>query len=234
MIMETGIQIALAALAGYLIGSFPTAYAVSKTFFGFDIRSKGSGNMGSTNAFRVLGAKWGVVVQIVDIAKGVLPVLLIAPLISGIFGAAENASLLSSLITLQFAAGLAAVLGHIWPLYLKFKGGKGVNTAVGMLVAVAPVDVAIALGVFVLAVILSGYISLGSITGAIAAPSSMFVRYNFIGVEITGYYLLIYFMIGLAALLIYAHRSNIVRLLKGKENKFEKLQVIKCESRQTQ
>ena len=222
--MEDTFRIVLIIILSYLAGSVPSALIVSKAFFGFDIREKGSGNMGSTNAFRVLGWKWGIVVQIADILKGAAAVLLIAPAIgSGI----EMQGLLSEPLMLQFIAGVSAVCGHIWTVFAGFKGGKGINTAAGMLIGIVPVDAVIALSIFVLVVVFSGYISLGSMAASVAVPSSLFLRYNFFGVMIPDYDVLIYFFLALSALLIFTHRSNVGRLIKGEENKFSKLQLIK-------
>jgi len=225
--MESIIKLILVIIFSYLIGSIPTAVIISKKFFGFDIREKGSGNMGSTNAFRILGWKWGLTVQILDILKGVIAVLIIADIIGKGINLGNYTWFQDSTIV-QWIAGLSAVCGHIWSIFVNFRGGKGINTAAGMLVAIAPIDVSIAVGIFILAVIFSGYISLGSISAAFAFPSSLFVRYNIFHVDIPGYSILIYFAIILSLILIYAHRKNIIRLLQGTENRFTKLQLIKC------
>ncbi|MCX7735271.1 MAG: glycerol-3-phosphate 1-O-acyltransferase PlsY [Candidatus Kapabacteria bacterium] len=227
--MESIIKLILVIILSYLIGSIPSAVIISKRFFGFDIREKGSGNMGSTNAFRVLGWKWGIIVQVMDILKGVIAVLVIAEFVGKDINLGNYTWFQDSTIV-KWIAGLSAVCGHIWSAFVNFKGGKGINTAAGMLVAIAPIDVSIALGIFVLAVIFSGYISLGSISAAFAFPSSLFVRYNLFHVDIPGYSILIYFSIILAVILIFAHRKNIIRLLKGTENRFTKLQLIKCKT----
>lgn len=224
--MEATLKILLIIALSYLIGSIPPAVIISKRVFGFDIREKGSGNMGSTNAFRVLGWKWGVVVQIVDILKGVAAVVLVA----GMLGQGvtfPNSTSFEHITLIKISAGIAAVCGHIWSLFVGFKGGKGINTAAGMLIGIAPIDVSIALGIFILAVIFSGYISLGSLAAAFTLPSSMFVRYNLFHVDIPGYQILVYFSLVLMLLIFYTHRSNIDRLMKGTENKFKKLQLIK-------
>lgn len=224
--MESFLVISLIAILSYLLGSIPTGVLVSKYFFGFDIRKKGSGNMGSTNAFRTLGWKWGLFVQIVDILKGYLAVALIAAYLGkGI--TIPNATMFEDLTLIKILAGIAAVSGHIWSVFVGFKGGKGVNTAAGMLIGLLPVDVAVAAVLFIIAVIFSGYISLGSIVAAFGIPGSMLVRYNILGADIPGYGILIYFSIGLMLLVLYTHRTNIKRLLKGNENKFSKLQLIK-------
>ncbi len=225
--MESIIKILLVVVFSYLIGSFPSAIFVSKRFFGFDIREKGSGNMGSTNAFRVLGWKWGLTVQVLDLLKGFVAVVFIAGWLGeGVSFGGYN-TYFEHITIVKLIAGLSAVAGHIWTVFAGFKGGKGINTAAGMLIGIAPVDVGIAIGIFILALVFSGYVSLGSISGALAFPSSLLVRYNLLGAEIPGYHILIYFSIILAVLLIFTHRQNIVRLIKGTENKFSKLQVLK-------
>lgn len=224
--MEETVKILLVVLLSYLIGSLPTAVIISKRFFGFDIREKGSGNMGSTNAFRILGWKWGLTVQIVDILKGVAAVLIIAPLIAdGV--TFPNSTSLEHITLIKIAAGIAAVCGHIWSLFVKFKGGKGINTAAGMLLAIVPIDVSIAAGIFISALILSGYVSLGSIAAAFTLPSSLFIRYNVLNVNIPNYEILIYFSLVITLLVVYTHRQNIVRLINGQENRFNKLRLIK-------
>jgi glycerol-3-phosphate acyltransferase PlsY len=226
--MESIISLILVVVFSYLIGSFPSAIFISKRFFGFDIREKGSGNMGSTNAFRILGWKWGLTVQILDILKGFLAVVVVGNILGqGVSFGGYN-TYFEDITIVKMIAGVSAVCGHIWTVFAGFKGGKGINTAAGMLIGIAPVDVGIAIGIFILALIFSGYVSLGSISGAIAFPSSLLVRYELLGAEIPGYHILIYFALILAVLLVFTHRQNIVRLLRGTENKFAKLQLIKC------
>lgn len=219
-------SIILVIVLSYLAGSIPSAIIVSKKFFGFDIREKGSGNMGSTNAFRVLGWKWGLVVQIADLAKGAFAVLVIAALLGEGITFPSITSFEDGTI-IRIIAGISAVSGHIWSIFAGFKGGKGINTAAGFLLSLAPIDVGIAVTFFIIAVIFSGYVSLGSITGAIAFPSSLFVRHNLLNDYIQSYDVMIYFSLTLAILLIYVHRSNIKRLISGTENRFAKLQIFK-------
>jgi glycerol-3-phosphate acyltransferase PlsY len=211
--------------SSYLIGSLPTAVIISKVFFGFDIRNEGSGNMGSTNAFRVLGWKWGVVVQLIDISKGIIVVIFIA----NHFGEdlVGKLSWISDIKILQIIAGISAVAGHIWSLFVNFRGGKGVNTAAGMLLGLAPVDFGVAFVLFTIAVVLSGYISLGSIVAAVSIPTSLLFRTSVLGESIPGYHTMLYFAFAIMLLVIYTHRSNIKRLLQGNENKFQKLHLIK-------
>ncbi|MDX9791722.1 MAG: glycerol-3-phosphate 1-O-acyltransferase PlsY [Candidatus Kapabacteria bacterium] len=231
--MEVVFKIFSIVILSYLVGSIPTAVWVSKRFFGFDIRTKGSGNMGSTNAFRTLGWKWGLFVQLVDVLKGYAAVVFIAGYIGEglIF---PNATMFEHITLLKILAGISAVVGHIWSVFAGFKGGKGVNTAAGMLIGLAPYDVLIAFSLFALTVIFSGYISLGSIMAAFSIPSSMIVRYNIFGADIPGYSILIYFAIGLMVLVLYTHRANIKRLLEGSENKFTRLQLIKLKQKDRQ
>jgi glycerol-3-phosphate acyltransferase PlsY len=228
--MENVIRIAAIIIVGYLLGSCPTAIIVSKKFFGFDIRKKGSGNMGSTNAFRVLGWKWGLFVQIADVLKGVLAVIIAYKYI-GVGLDLGNHTWFEDATLVKLIAGISAVSGHIWSVFVDFKGGKGVNTAAGMLIGIAPIDVGIALGIFLLALIFSGYVSLGSILAAVAVPSSMAFRYNILHDTIPGYHLMIIFFSALSLLLVFAHRANIKRLITGTESRFNKLHLIKFRSK---
>lgn len=227
--MSTTLALIIIAALSYLVGSIPIAVIVSKKLFGYDIRDKGSGNMGSTNAFRVMGWKIGVLVQVLDIAKGVFAVVVIA----GVLGSEltiPNMTSFQDFTLIKIMAGIFAVLGHIFSAFVNFRGGKGINTAAGMLIGIAPVDAGIALLFFLIAVGFSGYISLGSILAAFTLPSSMIFRYNILHVSIPGYGTIIYFLLGLFLLIIYTHRSNIKRLLEGTENRFPKLQIFKRSS----
>lgn len=219
------LSLVLVVVLSYLIGSIPFGILVSKNFAGFDIRTKGSGNMGSTNAFRVLGWKLGLLVQVLDVMKGVGAVLVATYLFNGL--PFHNATPFEDLTVFRVIAGVAAVLGHVYTCFAGFKGGKGISTAAGMLLAIAPIEVAVAFGLFVLLVVFSGYISLGSIGAAIAFPFTMFLRENAFGVDITGYHTMIFFAIGLSVFLIYTHRSNISRLANGAENRFDKLRIFR-------
>ena len=215
-------EIILVILVSYLIGSIPTAVIISKVFFGFDIRQKGSGNMGSTNAFRVLGWKAGLAVQLLDIFKGIAAVLLAVVIYNGPLPF-PNGTPFESVTIVKVIAGSVAVIGHVWTAFAGFRGGKGINTALGMLIGITPVEVAVAAGIFMMVVFSSGFISLASMLAAVAIPGTMLVRYNLFHVPIEGYHTLILFSIGLALLLIYTHRSNIRRLLEGREYRFNKL-----------
>lgn len=228
--MDPLLRLLLIVVQSYLIGAIPSALIVSKRFFGFDIREKGSGNMGSTNVFRVMGWKAGLAVQVADIAKGLVAVVLVA-----LFFETEmpftNRTPFEDETVVRLIAGISAVVGHILSVFAGFKGGKGINTSLGVLIAVAPVEVAVAVGVFALLVLTSGYVSLGSIIAAMTVPSTMAFRHNILGVEIEGYHTIIYFLVVLSSIVIYAHRSNLKRLLSGTENRFTKLQLFKHRSR---
>jgi len=219
------VSLVFVIIVSYLIGSIPFGIIISKRFRGFDIRTKGSGNIGSTNAFRVLGWKLGLLVQILDLAKGLGAVLIATYFFQGL--PFHNATPFQDITVFRLIAGIAAVLGHVYTVFAGFHGGKGISTAAGMLIGVAPVEVAVAVGIFLLVLFASGYVSLGSIIAAITFPTTMFLRENAFGVEITGYHTLIFFAIGLALFLIYTHRANIARLIEKRENRFERLRLFK-------
>jgi len=210
---------------GYFLGAIPFGVIISKQFRGFDLRTKGSGNMGSTNAFRVLGLKLGLTIQLLDIAKGVAAVLLATFLFNGL--PFHNQTPFQDITVFRFFAGAAAVIGHSYTCFGGWKGGKSINTTLGMLVTLAPIETGIAVGIFLLVLFASGYVSLGSISAAIMFPTTMFVRQNVFGVDIYGYHTMIVGAIALSLFLIYRHRSNISRLIAKTENKFEKLHIIR-------
>lgn len=226
------IYLLIVIVLSYLVGSFPTALVFGKLFKHLDIRKHGSRNLGSTNAFRVLGWKLGVLVQLVDISKGFIATLLISKLFFGSLPF-ENRTPFQDITIVQIIAGISAIIGHVWTIFAGFKGGKGINTAAGMLLSLAPIDATISIGIFIVVLIFSGYVSLGSISAAFAFPSTLFIRENFFKVEIAGYNTLIYFSIAVCIFLIFNHRANIRRLMYGEENRFErwwKIRWIKIEA----
>ena len=214
-------QLTFIIIVAYLLGAIPSALVIGKLFFGIDIREKGSGNMGSTNTFRTIGWKAGIAVQTLDILKGVAAVVVARIVFSGNLPF-PNMTPFEDITIVSVIAGIAAVIGHVWTVFGKFRGGKGINTALGMLIAITTIEVAIAIGIFVLVLLASGYVSLGSMIAAASLPTTMFVRHTIFGVEIQGYHTLLFFIIGLAGFLIFTHRSNIQRLLRGSENRFNK------------
>jgi glycerol-3-phosphate acyltransferase PlsY len=219
----------LTALGAYLLGSIPTGFLVAKAK-GIDIRNVGSGNIGATNAMRVLGKPAGIFVLLVDCAKGfvasaILPVLIVMAIssVSPDFPNPPPKDPVGIQIGFQILAGIFAVLGHNYTCWLKFKGGKGIATTAGVYLALAPWPLLIALAAFILAATLTRYMSVGSIAGAVALPAAVWISqpHNyFLGVVTT--------MLG--ALAIYKHKSNIQRLMAGTENRLGKKSVGRASS----
>lgn len=198
----------LLIIIAYLIGSIPTALIISKKFFGVDIRDYGSGNMGATNTFRVLGSKYGTVVMILDILKGAIAVALYN-FMPYYFNTEHELWRTNFMIGL----GLAAVLGHIFPIYANFKGGKGVATLFGMLLAMQPIVAISCVGVFLLVLYLTRYVSLSSILAALFLPICVLWIWN----ENEVLYRI--FALIVAALVIFTHQKNIGRILRGVESR---------------
>lgn len=196
----------ISILAAYLIGSIPTSYIVGKLVRGIDLREHGSGNLGATNAFRALGWKIGVFVLICDVLKGAIPVLIF----SGI--AAERGGLGLAKHNIGLLIGLAAIMGHIFTIFMKFRGGKGVAASMGVFLALAPIPFLITFAVSALIIGVTRYVSAGSIIGSILLPIMVYIFYP-------DRVFFIIFTIVLGILVIVRHRSNIVRLLKGQEHK---------------
>jgi glycerol-3-phosphate acyltransferase PlsY len=193
----------LTALAAYLLGSIPTGFLAAKAK-GIDIRAAGSGNIGATNAMRVLGAPAGIVVLLLDALKGFVAVVFLPILIYKIYP--------TPAIHPGIVAGVFAVLGHNYSCWLKFKGGKGIATTAGVYLALAPWAVLIALVVFVFAVLVTRYVSVGSISAAAALPVTVWIMSP-------GNLFLAIVTTALGALAIYKHKSNIQRLMNGTENR---------------
>ncbi len=200
-------NVAILLVLAYLIGSIPTAVWVSKWVFGIDIREHGSGNAGATNAFRILGSKAGAGVMFGDMMKGFLAVKLSMlspfPVLSEPF------------VNLQIFLGLAAVLGHIFPIWAEFRGGKGIATLFGMILSIHPIVAASLVLVFFLMLLLTRYVSLSSITASIAFPLMILFIFNADAQELS--YRL--FAIATAFLVVLTHHKNIGRLISGNENK---------------
>ena len=205
-------------MLSYLVGSIPTGIIVTKAAKGIDIRKHGSGNAGGTNVMRVLGWKHGLLVILLDACKGVLAVVVIARLHYGSMPF-SNLTPFDDFTLVQIIAGIAAVIGHIWTVFAGFRGGKGIATALGMLLMIITVDMIIAIGVFIIVVIISRYVSLGSLVGAVIVPLSLVVRENIFNVDIQGYHTILPFIIALSLLVIYTHRKNVIRIVNGTENK---------------
>jgi glycerol-3-phosphate acyltransferase PlsY len=184
----------------YLIGAIPTSYLVGRAARGIDLREHGSGNLGATNAFRVMGWKPALPVVVVDVAKGWLPTALF-PLWDG----AEP-------LEWAFAYGAAAIIGHVFSVFVRLRGGKGVATSAGVFMALAPWAVLIGAAVWGVVVVLTRVVSLGSLMAALVLPLAVFVTNEPVAE--------IWLSVGLALFVIYAHRSNIRRLVRGEENRF--------------
>lgn len=196
----------IAMAIAYLVGSIPTSVWWGRAFFGIDVREHGSRNAGATNTFRVLGPKAGVPVLLIDILKGFLPVRLLPN-----FTELEPDT--APWMWFRVALVGAAVIGHLYPVFAGFKGGKGVATSLGGVLAVHPGAAAICVAVFAVVFLLSRYVSLGSLCAAIAFPLAVIVVYKeFSAVKIG-------FAVVLCLLVFYTHRENIGRLLRGEENR---------------
>jgi acyl phosphate:glycerol-3-phosphate acyltransferase len=201
------VYILLAVTGGYLLGSISTAVIAGKVFHGIDVREHGSGNAGATNVIRVLGWKTGIPVMIIDVAKGWL-----AASLPVIFTLAEKGT--GTLITLQIITGMAAIIGHVYPIFAGFRGGKGVGTTFGVLLALHPWLTLSCLGVFLIVLFISGYVSLSSMSAGVAFPVLLLTVFN------TPSIVFRVFSVVVAIALIATHRANIKRLLKGEESKF--------------
>jgi glycerol-3-phosphate acyltransferase PlsY len=198
----------LLIVLAYFIGSTPTALIVSKKFFGIDIRDYGSGNMGATNTFRVLGPKYGSIVMVADILKGMCAVGLFYCLPYYVKDANDLAR-----TNFMIGLGLAAVAGHIFPIFAQFRGGKGVATLFGMILGIQPVIAVCCVGVFLIILFLTRYVSLSSILAGIALPICVLWIWN----DHTIIYRV--FAVGVAALVILTHQKNISRILNGNESR---------------
>lgn len=207
-------SLVLIILFAYLVGSFPTSIVVGRMTQRIDIREHGSKNAGGTNAFRVLGWKAGLFVVVVDILKGVLATLLIAKI--------RVDPLMLDYELVQIIAGTFAVIGHIWTVLAKFKGGKGVATGAGLIIALFPWASLICFIIFAALVLTTRYVSLGSIIATSSLPFVLLTFDRMFGKSVSTS--LLTFSILISGLIIFTHRSNIRRLINGTENRFEKLQ----------
>jgi glycerol-3-phosphate acyltransferase PlsY len=220
-------------VVSYIIGSIPTSLMAGKMLKGIDIRDFGSGNAGGTNAFRVLGWKAGLTVTLIDIVKGVVAAVSVVA-----FFRHHPIDVFPDLndVALRLLAGISAVIGHVFTLFAGFKGGKGVSTAAGMLIGIAPVSMLMVIAIFLLTIYMSRHVSVASMLAAVAFPLIIAIRkYIFeLGggldyyIKLFGsklffhdsldYHLMIFGLI-VAAAIIYTHRANIRRLLSGTERR---------------
>jgi glycerol-3-phosphate acyltransferase PlsY len=193
------------ALVAYLLGSIPTGFLVAKAR-GVDIRTVGSGNIGATNAFRVLGKGFGIFVLLMDALKGLLAVFAASAIVKFLPGVPVE--------YLRITAGIAAILGHNFTCWLHFKGGKGIATSAGVLIALVPYALLIILAIFIILFLATRYVSVGSIAASFALPfATWFTTRHDVGLTVV--------MTAIAALAILKHRKNIQRLLNGTENRIQ-------------
>ena len=204
-------ELILFLLLAYLTGAFPSAVWVGKTFYKKDVREYGSGNAGATNTFRVLGKNAGVPVLIMDILKGWLAVNYVF-FLSTHYILVEVPALL---FETQLAFGIAAVIGHLFPVYTGFRGGKGIATLLGLLIGLSPIAALVSIIMFVIVFIISKYVSLGSIIASIAFPLVVFFILNEKDVNSS----LEIFSFFVPILTLITHQKNIERLVRGEENK---------------
>jgi glycerol-3-phosphate acyltransferase PlsY len=200
------VKVIVFSVLGYLVGSIPTAVIVSKGFFGIDIREHGSGNAGATNTFRVLGRKYGIIVMVIDILKG-FTAANFAFFVGDYFYGEER------FVNLQLLFGLSAVLGHVFPIYIGFRGGKGVATLFGMILAVNLPAASICVIFFLIILFTTRFVSLSSMMAALMLPISILFIFK------NHEKWLIVFGISIALMVILTHRKNIVRLFGGNESK---------------
>jgi acyl phosphate:glycerol-3-phosphate acyltransferase len=206
------LSFAAVALLSYLLGSIPAGYLAGR-MTGIDIRKAGSGNIGATNVTRTLGRRWGYPVFVVDFAKGALAVCVSIFLGWHVEGKATSTEIYG------IVGGICCVLGHVFPVWLGFKGGKGVATSAGVLFGLMPLAAAIGLAVWVIAFELTRYVSIASIAAVMALPVAVL---GLTYARNTNGMSLFYFTLCLAAVVIFRHRSNLARLLRGTEPRFKR------------
>jgi glycerol-3-phosphate acyltransferase PlsY len=201
-------------LLPYLLGSIATAVWVSQYGYGVDIRTQGSNNAGSTNMFRMLGFKAGLITQIVDIGKGCLAAAL--PLIAqAAFPDTEHVLSSWSMEMQQFACGMICVIGHIYPVFAQFRGGKGINTLLGMMLVTNPLAALVCVVFWILLLYFTRYVAVASMGAVATYPIYLAVASGVAGTALDGPHILL--GVGMALLVVFTHRTNIQRLLKGTE-----------------
>ncbi len=193
----------------FLLGSIPTAVWLGKALYGIDVREHGSGNPGATNTFRVLGKRAGIIVMLVDIVKGLLATSIAIPLMHMGFISENN------LIIFKILFGIVAVSGHIFSVFLNFRGGKGVATLLGMMIAIDYEVALICIAIFIVTLLLTKYVSLASIISALAFPTILWVVPHFK----TSEPLLVIFGFFLFIVIVWTHHKNIRRIIDGEERK---------------
>lgn len=203
-------NICIVIVVAYLVGSIPFGLIIGLAR-GIDVRTVGSKNIGATNVLRTVGRPWGILAFALDFGKGVAGAVLAPLLANAVCGGAPAPDIAA------LAGGLAAVAGHTWPVWLRFRGGKGVATSAGMLVAIAPAAVGIAFAVWLVVLIASRYVSLASISAAAALAVAIWLRASH---SAPHWWLVPALVTALAVLVIARHHANIARLMSGTENRF--------------
>ncbi len=201
----------------YILGSIPSAIWVGKIFKGVDVREHGSGNAGTTNTFRVLGVPFGVTVFVLDFMKGFVPSFWLSVVAFDLFSGPLSPPNWEVEAFLKIACGLFAVVGHMFPIFAKFRGGKGAATACGMLFGIEPISISISALIFVLTILVTRYVSLASMLSSFFYPITLLVMRYGLGMEVDGS--IIIFSVLIASGIIYRHKSNIQRLRDGTESK---------------
>lgn len=195
-------------VASYLLGAIPTSYIVGRLGRGIDLREHGSRNLGATNVYRVLGWKFALPVGLFDVAKGLIPVILFGPLAPAV-------------PYFPLLCGTMAIVGHVFSVFVGFKGGKGVATAAGLLLGLAPLALPAVLVVWAVIVRATGYVSLGSITAAVLFPLADWIFHPARRGPVT-----VAFDVVIASFIVWKHRANITRLLAGTESRFGRRQAV--------
>ncbi len=203
--MTAPLAIAVACIVSYLLGAIPFGFIVARAN-GVDIRTVGSGNIGATNVWRTLGRKWGALVYILDMGKGYVAASVLPGLAACGTGCENSAGL-------GLACGLLAVAGHNWPVFLKFKGGKGIATTAGVLLGVAPAAMGIGIAAWLVIFIVGRYVSLASILAAVVVGAVGWLLYDSMLLRVV--------LTILSVFAVWRHHANIRRLLDGNENRFE-------------
>ena len=217
--MNELVYLIILIIISYLTGSTPTSIIIGRITKNIDIREHGSGNAGGTNVFRVLGWKPALIVVIIDVFKGWLPAAIFAP-------AFYYAQIIPDLGVLQILCGFSAVLGHTYTVFAGFKGGKGVGTLGGMLIALFPTAFPFCLAIAVITVMLTGYVSLASILAAVSLPIFLLLLPPFFGANPAALSLMVFSLL-IPWFITFTHRSNIQRLRSGEENRFEKAMIFR-------
>jgi len=211
-------SLSLILLLSYLAGSIPGSVWVGQVLYGVDVRDHGSKNAGATNVFRVLGWKAGVLSTVIDVGKGFLAAGLIATI--RIDGLPSQPAFLQVESVICLLAGISATIGHMLPIWARFQGGKGVNTAAGVLFAITPKTMFIVIAIFAIILVVTRYVSLASMIAALTFPTTIAIRRFVFNVETLDRSLLVFGVL-FACAILYAHRSNIQRLILGTENQIK-------------